>query len=314
MMAALQEELSRQMHLTAHAVQSAREYKEALRTNDTAYTHLFGAGALQSTDYVRKHNEMRAREAARPSSAKSIAPKTGAEGVSARAFQALSTGRPQSARAALPTNGRTAAPQPMPPATARSDAASTPGPGSQPTELRVVGTGDNISVGVVGIGGGGGVEPPLMRPTSAGAAGLALRPSANAADASSSTRWASAAYERTTSRPQSGAPRATSINPAPPPGPRPYSARAAVMTTPRVVARREKADALGHNTLDMNEALTAAAETTAASRLSVEAYHVDFGQASIPAGATKGRLAGGAAGLPAPQTALTPSGDLAPWA
>ena len=58
MMAALQEELSHQMHLTAHAVQAAREYKEALRTNDAAYTHLFGLGALLPKDYVTTHNEI----------------------------------------------------------------------------------------------------------------------------------------------------------------------------------------------------------------------------------------------------------------
>ena len=61
MVSALQEELSRQMHLTAHAVNAAKEYKEALRTNDAAYTHLFGLGALLPSDYVKTHNEIEAR-------------------------------------------------------------------------------------------------------------------------------------------------------------------------------------------------------------------------------------------------------------
>ena len=64
MMAKLQEELSRQMHMTADAVQAAREYKEALRNNDSAYTRLFGQGTLRPDDYVAKHNELAAQLAA----------------------------------------------------------------------------------------------------------------------------------------------------------------------------------------------------------------------------------------------------------
>ena len=57
MMTKLQEELSRQMHMTANAVQAAREYKAALATNDAAYTRLFGLGSLLPEDYVALHNE-----------------------------------------------------------------------------------------------------------------------------------------------------------------------------------------------------------------------------------------------------------------
>ena len=355
MMASLQEELSRQMHLTAHAVQAAREYKEALRTNDKAYTHLFGLGALQPDDYVKKHNEMRAREAVK--SAERI-------GRSSR-----SSSRPQSARASLPSApspvqreaqlGMRPPPEGGAPAPVQAASESTAialqaempwhaaevmalrsnaptpkpaPPSSQPAAMMTAVGGATLGVAnasiepplsrptsaksthFVGVAGAS-VEPPLSRPTSAGPAGAALRPTAHAGDVSSATRWASASYDRAavSARPRSGAPRAPIAQPAPPKVPRPYSARAAVMSTNRVVARRDGADSLGRNTVCMSVALSAAAETTAASRVSAESYQVEFQPPIPPAASKTGRLAGGAAGMPVPPTALTPGGDLTPW-
>ena len=85
MMNELQQELARQIHMTAHAVQTAREYKEALRTNDTAYTRLFGQGSLCPDDYVAKHNELQlenaraSRAVVRPQSAMSLRSMDGKE-------------------------------------------------------------------------------------------------------------------------------------------------------------------------------------------------------------------------------------------
>jgi hypothetical protein len=59
----LQEELSRQTHLTANAVATAHRYKEALCASDAAYTRLFGQGALLPTDFLAKHEEMATRHA-----------------------------------------------------------------------------------------------------------------------------------------------------------------------------------------------------------------------------------------------------------
>ena len=61
MIAALQDELSRQMHMTAQAVQSARQYKEALRTNDRAYTQLFGMGVVMPGEALITPEKLEAR-------------------------------------------------------------------------------------------------------------------------------------------------------------------------------------------------------------------------------------------------------------
>jgi hypothetical protein len=236
MMSALQEELSRQMHLTAHAVQAAREYKEALRTNDNAYTHLFGLGALLPNDKLRTYAEIEAQHAAK--------------GVSGAQ-------RPQSARAVL------GAPAP-PPRQAQlgtvmraGDADEIPAkpkaslPASLPIALRVSGPGGDAD------------ETPL-RPPSAGPAGAALRPSAVIVAAPSDTPSLSALRRQQNTRgtrPRSGLVR-TAL-PTPPPGARPSSAR--------VHAHRPHVDPSGH-ALTATEALALAAETTAASQTSVAAY------------------------------------------
>lgn len=61
---ALQDELSRQMHMTAKAVQSARAYKEALRLNDKAYTQMFGMGALEPGEELLTSEKLELRLAA----------------------------------------------------------------------------------------------------------------------------------------------------------------------------------------------------------------------------------------------------------
>ena len=167
MMAALQEELSRQMHLTAHAVQAAREYKEALRTNDNAYTHLFGLGALLPNDYVKTHNEIEKAHADKGAGIGGGGGGGGGGGADKGVRSALGHGggraasprRPQSARAALhglnapshslppPPPG---APQPeqqplmppTPPAPPQRPSSAKPSlPSSQPVTLRVDGAG-----------------------------------------------------------------------------------------------------------------------------------------------------------------------------
>jgi len=137
MMSRLQEELSRQMHMTAAAVQTAREYKEALRTNDAAYTRLFGQGSLRSDDYVSLHNELKeedilegrrppsAARSSRPQSAKSVR------------FDAA-PGRPPSSAGSRPTSPTPNCVRPLSPKAILG--------GLLPTALRVAGPPDDIAM------------------------------------------------------------------------------------------------------------------------------------------------------------------------
>jgi chromosome segregation ATPase len=100
MMQRLQEELSRQMYMTAEAVQQARDYKEALRTNDAAYTRLFGQGSLHDGDYVSLHNELVIEDNARDSEVGGTRKRPGSPACSSRM-----SSRPTSARPARPGSG-----------------------------------------------------------------------------------------------------------------------------------------------------------------------------------------------------------------
>jgi len=61
MISALQDELSRQMQITAQAVQAARQYKEALKTNDKAYTQMFGMGYIARPEHFQTSGQRETR-------------------------------------------------------------------------------------------------------------------------------------------------------------------------------------------------------------------------------------------------------------
>ena len=50
--------------MTAQAVQTARQFKEALRTNDRAYTQLFGMGSIMPTDQLHTLAQIEAKATA----------------------------------------------------------------------------------------------------------------------------------------------------------------------------------------------------------------------------------------------------------
>ena len=284
MMSALQEELSKQMHLTAHAVQECKEYKEALRTNDAAYTHLFGLGALMPQDTLRTAEDIEAQKAG-------VRPRTHVRPQS----------RPQSA-AARPQRAPMQTPQHRSPP--RQGGGSPPRTGSPP----------KVSMPAS--------QPPILRPSSAGpvgAAGSAMRPTAgggassglaalNADERSGSPRqiWASSSTTTPRSRPSSAAPKGgtSQQQPAPPRGPRPSSARPDFSTT-RVIAHWPNVDPLYHNSQCMTDALAAAAETTSASKMAFERMTIgdEFAAANVPPGDTASPLTSPLSFRPRPASA-----------